>query len=95
MPPARGVHLFYAWRPMDCIHITDLEAAINHWRARCTAAPDFALPSPMRELADAYAAADPAQPTMPAFLTVANGLCAALGRRPFTPEPRKGYWMVS
>ena len=55
MPTARGVHLLYAWRPMDCIHITDLEAAINHWRARCTAAPDFALPSPMRELADAYA----------------------------------------
>ena len=43
----------------------------------------------------AYAAVDPAQPTMPGFLAVANGLCAALGRRPFTPEPRKGYWMVN
>ena len=31
---------------------------------------------------------------MPGFLTVVNGLCAATGRRPFTPVPRKGYWMV-
>ncbi|MFP5257524.1 MAG: hypothetical protein ACLGQH_00755 [Acidobacteriota bacterium] len=46
-------------------------------------------------LAEAYAATPPETPTMPAFLAVANGLCATLGRRPFTPQPRKGYWMVS
>ena len=46
-------------------------------------------------LALAYAAVPPEDPTMPGFLDLANGLCAALGRRPFTPQPRKGYWMVS
>ncbi|MHC1791971.1 hypothetical protein [Solidesulfovibrio sp.] len=46
-------------------------------------------------VAAAYSATPPETPTMPGFLAVANGLCAALGRRPFTPEPRKGYWIVS
>lgn len=46
-------------------------------------------------LARAFTATPPETPTMPGFLAVANGLCAALGRRPFTPQPRKGYWMVS
>ena len=58
--------------------------------------PQAAIPDPTTAaLADAYTAIPPETPTMPGFLTVANGLCAALGRRPFTPEPRKGYWMVS
>jgi len=68
-----------------------LAAARHFLRIDPTATPDPTTAA----LAEAYAAADPAQPTMPAFLAVANGLCAALGRRPFTPEPRKGYWMVS
>ena len=46
--------------------------------------PDFVLGKP------AWLAYTP----MPGFLTVVNGLCAATGRRPFTPVPRKGYWMV-
>jgi hypothetical protein len=46
-------------------------------------------------LADAYTATAPETPTMQGFLSLANSLCAALGRRPFTPLPRKGYWMVS
>jgi hypothetical protein len=45
-------------------------------------------------VAAAYAAVDPASPDMPGFLAVANGLCAATGRRPFTPESRKGYWII-
>jgi hypothetical protein len=45
-------------------------------------------------VAAAYAAVDPATPDMPGFLAVANGLCAATGRRPFAPESRKGYWIV-
>ncbi len=47
-----------------------------------------------RAVAVAYGQVDPAAPDMPGFLTVVNGLCAATGRRPFTPVPRKGYWMV-
>ncbi|MHC1712432.1 MAG: hypothetical protein AB9872_09805 [Solidesulfovibrio sp.] len=46
------------------------------------------------DAAAAYASVDPASPDMPGFLAVANGLCAATGRRPFAPEPRKGYWIV-
>jgi hypothetical protein len=45
-------------------------------------------------VAAAYTAVDPSAPDMPGFLAIANGLCAATGRRPFSPEPRKGYWIV-
>jgi len=45
-------------------------------------------------VAAAYGQVDPEAPDMPGFLAVVNGLCAATGRRPFTPVPRKGYWMV-
>ena len=66
-------------------------AAVKHWLGR-----ESTLRDPVTAaLAAAYAATPPETPTMPGFLAVANGLCAALGRRPFTPEPRKGYWMVS
>lgn len=41
--------------PMTGIHITDIEAAINHWRARQPASPDFALAAPTRALAEVYA----------------------------------------
>lgn len=69
-----------------------LLAAARRWLGR---APDR-IPDPVTAaLAEAYAATPPETPTMPGFLAVANGLCAALGRRPFTPEPRKGYWVVS
>ena len=66
-------------------------AAATHWLGREMAALDPVTAA----LAAAYAATPPETPTMPGFLAVANGLCAALGRRRFTPEPRKGYWMVS
>lgn len=45
----------YAWRGMERIHIMDLEAAINHWRGRCASGPDFALSTPVRDLAQVYA----------------------------------------
>lgn len=45
-------------------------------------------------VAAAYGRVDPETPDMPGFLAVVNGLCAATGRRPFTPVPRKGYWLV-
>lgn len=40
---------------MERIHITDLEAAINHWRARSPPTPDAALPPPLHALAKVYA----------------------------------------
>ena len=69
-----------------------LLAAAQHWLGR---RPDDAVEPVVAALTAAYLAAPPEAPTMPDFLAVANGLCAALGRRPFTPQPRKGYWMVS
>jgi len=55
----------------------------------------FPTPDAVAEaVAAAYAAVPPDAPDMPGFLAVANGLCAAMGRRPFAPEPRKGYWIV-
>ena len=40
---------------MAQLHITDLEAAINHWRA-CAPSPDgIALAAPLRALAEVYA----------------------------------------
>ena len=40
---------------MASIHITDIEAAINHWRARQPAGVDFVLAAPTRALAEVYA----------------------------------------
>ena len=31
---------------------------------------------------------------MTGFMAVLDGLCAATGRRPMRPVPRKGYWIV-
>lgn len=41
--------------PMASIHITDIEAAINHWRARKPARADGALAIETRALAEVYA----------------------------------------
>ena len=41
--------------PMDSIHITDLEAAINHWRALTPATRGAALGPEVAALAEAYA----------------------------------------
>ena len=40
---------------MDVLHITDLEAAINHWRARAPAGPGAALGPELVALAELYA----------------------------------------
>jgi predicted Fe-S protein YdhL (DUF1289 family) len=40
---------------MPGIHITDIEAAINHWRARAPACDGGALTPPLRALAEVYA----------------------------------------
>jgi hypothetical protein len=37
------------------IHITDIESAINYWRARVPSADGVALPAPTRALAEVYA----------------------------------------
>jgi predicted Fe-S protein YdhL (DUF1289 family) len=37
------------------IHITDIEAAINYWRARAPAQEGLALPAPTQALAEVYA----------------------------------------
>jgi uncharacterized protein len=41
--------------PMPGIHITDIEAAINHWRARSTVGADLALAGELAALAEVYA----------------------------------------
>lgn len=41
--------------PMAGIHITDIEAAINYWRAREPSPDGVALPAPTRALAEVYA----------------------------------------
>jgi predicted Fe-S protein YdhL (DUF1289 family) len=41
---------------MASIHITDIEAAINHWRARAPAGPGGSLAPETRALAELYAA---------------------------------------
>ena len=40
---------------MATIHITDIEAAINHWRARASRQEGLALAPPLRALAEVYA----------------------------------------
>ncbi|MBK6866537.1 MAG: DUF3717 domain-containing protein [Burkholderiales bacterium] len=39
---------------MDRIHITDVEAALNHWRARCPPGADAALAPEVAALAEVY-----------------------------------------
>jgi len=45
----------YDAHPMNGIHITDIEAAINFWRAKAPIAAGAALPPPTRALAEVYA----------------------------------------
>lgn len=40
---------------MAGIHITDIEAAINHWRACCPSPDGVTLAAPLRALAEVYA----------------------------------------
>lgn len=40
---------------MDCIHITDIEAAINHWRRLSPSGPGMALAPEVCALAEVYA----------------------------------------
>ncbi|NVO07970.1 MAG: DUF3717 domain-containing protein [Rhodoferax sp.] len=40
---------------MPGIHITDIELAINYWRARAPSADGVVLPAPTRVLAEVYA----------------------------------------
>jgi hypothetical protein len=40
---------------MSGIHITDIEAAINHWRARAPSPDGVLLAAPIRALAEVYA----------------------------------------
>lgn len=40
---------------MAGIHITDIEAAVNFWRARAPASEDLSLAEPVRALAEVYA----------------------------------------
>lgn len=42
-------------QPVTGIHITDIEAAINYWRARTPASEGGALPAPTSALAEVYA----------------------------------------
>ena len=42
--------------PMAGIHITDIEAAINHWRERAPSPDGVTLTPPLRALAEVYAA---------------------------------------
>ena len=51
-PPA-GIHSFSSALPN--LHITDIEAAINFWRARQPSVDGVMLPAPTRALADVYA----------------------------------------
>lgn len=39
---------------MAAIHITDIEAAINHWRARAPSADGYSLAPELRALAEVY-----------------------------------------
>ncbi len=45
----------YHGRPMAALHIADIEAAINHWRARAPRSEGPALAPPLRALAEVYA----------------------------------------
>ena len=49
--PQQGYHA----RPMTAIHISDIESAINFWRAKAPSQEGAALPPPTRALAEVYA----------------------------------------
>jgi len=40
---------------MSALHITDIEAAINYWRARCPSPDGVSIAPPVRALAEVYA----------------------------------------
>ena len=40
---------------MTAIHITDIEAAINHWRQRLPSSAGMSLAPPVQALAEVYA----------------------------------------
>ena len=40
---------------VSAIHITDIEAAINHWRSRCPSPDGYSLAPEVRALAEVYA----------------------------------------
>ena len=65
---------------MAGIHITDIEAAINHWRARVPSGDGGALAPPLRALAEVYA------------LLVYHGETEADEHT--LPEAAKTAWMV-
>ena len=51
-----GLNAFegYHAQPMTAIHITDIEAAINYWRAKTPSVDGAALPPQIQALAEAY-----------------------------------------
>ena len=49
------MRLHFQHTPMAGIHITDIESAINYWRAREPSPDGVALPAPTRALAEVYA----------------------------------------
>ena len=51
LPPKRTT----LQNPVSGIHITDIESAINYWRAREPSPDGVALPAPTRALAEVYA----------------------------------------
>lgn len=53
LSPLRLPPISYA--PLAAIHITDIESAINYWRAREPSPDGVALPAPTRALAEVYA----------------------------------------
>ena len=61
------------------IHITDIEAAINYWRARQPSPDGVALPAPTRALAEVYALmvyyreSEADATSMPAAMAMARG----------------------
>ena len=61
MPPTTGLSCASLRRypflscPLPHIHITDIESAINFWRAREPSPDGVALPAPTRALAEVYA----------------------------------------
>lgn len=55
MPPARAARWRrYHGRAMAALHIADIEAAINHWRARAPCQDGAALAPALRALAEVY-----------------------------------------
>ena len=53
LPAVRSTPISH--RSLAAIHITDIESAINYWRAREPSPDGVALPAPTRALAEVYA----------------------------------------